>query len=782
MKIKLTALCFLFVIATAFVQTDADFIQTLTKKLQQFKLQKPQVKVFMFFNQSMYAPGDTAYFSTHFLSEDFEPIGGRQILRVDLIDQSGKLVFFENIALKDGKGSNQVAIPAELQAGIYQWVAYSDWMKNFSSDFYFRQDFLLVEKNSLVADKKNDQVEIKFYPEGGTLISSVLNNVALASNSDITSPIRIVDQVGNEVTKVQLSDDGLAQFNFTPSATHTYYAEVEHLGKLVRVNLPTASAGGFAIMMSPSQDPMKVEIRAPRDSKSRKEDLWLVVTARSEVYFSAPVRFDERDLITVQFPSKELPTGICYATLFDEQGEVLAERLFMSNSIPEVRTTIVKNQKVYNTRSNVELQVSLKDPLGNPIQGEFAISIFSQKLFGSQRANAQMDRYLYVNSEVTGKRHYSPDELDLFLITQKNKRLDWKTIKAGNTEAPHSFKRLIQYSGRALNKENGQPVPDSSRVVAYLQKSMMGYEATTRKDGSFDLAFLFDFWNDDEIFYTVETRRGKELDAKVEWAIDSFSRSQLSPMIETETANSYADFASRKKLLDRSYNFYSKSEAIVQTSLPDDPNRDFEDELTGVDYTVKVDEYVVFPSMEELIREVVPSLLHRKLKGKAIVRVVLPDGAIPNEGPLFIIDGIMTKNTDYFLQLKPADVISVKVVRTISKLNRFGTMGRNGIVLVHTKGIDHKKLKSENTLISVKGLNKAIPFHVPSHSASTDQRVPDFRSTLYWNPSVITNARGEGVISFSASDDAGNFLIRVQGITSDGRPFSQLDSLQVVFN
>lgn len=782
MKIKWAALFFLFAITTAFVQIDADFIQTLTKKLQQFKIQKPQVKVFMFFNQSMYAPGDTAYFSTHFLSEELEPIGGRQILRVDLIDQSGRQVFFENIALKDGKGSNQVAIPAELKAGIYQWVAYSDWMKNFSSEFYFRQDFLLVEKNNLGADKKSDQVEIKFYPEGGTLISSVLNNIVLASNSEITSPIRIVDQLGNEVTTIQLSDDGLAHFNFTPVAAHSYYAETEHLGKVLRVNLPPASSEGFSILMSSSQDPMKVEIRTPRDSKSRKENLWLVVTARSEVYLSAPVRFDERDVITVQFPSKELPIGICYATLFNEQGEVLAERLFMSNSIPEVKTTILKNQKVYNTRSNVELQVSLTDPLGNPIQGEFAISIFNKKLFSNQIASPQMDRYLYINSEVAGKSNYSPDELDLFLITQRNKRLDWKAINAGKTEAPHSFKRVIHYSGRVVNKENGQPVPDSSRVVAYLQKSMMGYETTTRKDGSFELAFLFDFWNDDEIFYTVETRRGKELDAKVEWAVDSFSRSPLSPMRDTETANSYADFATRKQLLDRSYNFYSKADATVKTSLPDDPNRDFEDELTGVDYTVKVEEYVVFPSMEELIREVVPSLLHRKLKGKAIVRVVLPDGAIPTEGPLFIIDGIMTKNTDYFLQLKPADIISVKVVRTISKLNRFGTMGRNGIVLVHTKGIDHKKLKSENTILRVKGLNRSIPFHVPSHSASTDLRVPDFRSTLYWNPSVITNARGEGVINFSASDDAGNFLIRVQGITSDGRPFSQLDSLQVVFN
>lgn len=264
--------------------------------------------------------------------------------------------------------------------------------------------------------------------------------------------------------------------------------------------------------------------------------------------------------------------------------------------------------------------------------------------------------------------------------------------------------------------------------------------------------------------------------------MDSSSGVSLTPMTESLTANRYAEFTSRKKLMDKSYSFYGNSEILKKASLSENPNSDFEDELTGVDYSVKVDEYVVFPTMEELIREVVPSLLHRRIKGNSIVRVVLPDGAIPNEDPLYIIDGIMTKNTDYFLQLKPADIITIKVVRTINKLNRFGTMGRNGIVLIQTKGIDHNELKSKNTLISIKGLNKPAPFRILAHSISSDLRKPDFRSTLYWNPSVTTNSRGEGSINFSASDDVGCFLIRVQGITSDGRPFSKLDSIQLVFN
>lgn len=783
MKVKLAIFIFLTFIATAFIQINEGFIQTLSKKMREYKLQKPQVKVFLFFSQNIYAPGDTAYFSAHFLSEDMDPIGGRQIVRLDLMDQSGRLVFFQNIAVKDGKGYNQVAIPKGLKAGVYQWVAYSDWMKNFSPDYYFRQEFLLVEKNNLIPIKKNDEVDLKFYPEGGVFVSSILNKAIVRSNLKDGSIAKIIDQTGSKVGEVQVNKNGFGYFNFTPSSTDSYYAEFEHVGKKVRVNLPTASPQGFSIIMSALQDPVKVDIRTPRESAYRNADLWLVIAARSEIYFSAPVRFDDRELVTVQFPLKELPPGICYATLFSEQGEVLAERMFMRYP-PEIKATIAKSQITYNTRSTVDLKVSLKDSLGNPVSGEFAISVFDKRFLSNQLEGPQIDKYLYLNSEILDlslKNGCSAEDLDLLLITQKNKRLDWSAIKEGRPELTHTFKRLIQYSGQVVKKGSGQPIPEA-HLGAYLQKNLMGYEAVSRQDGSFDLVFLFDFWNEDEIFYALETKSGSGLDARVLWKTDSSSGIPLAPMIENEGVNNYADFMNRKKLVDISYNFYNNSENLAKTSQSEDLNKDFEDELTGVDYSVKVDDYVIFPTMEELIREVVPSLLHRRIKGNSVVRVVLPDGAIPKEDPLYIIDGIMTKNTSYFLQLKPAEIITIKVVRTINRLNRFGTMGRSGIVLVQTKGIDHMKLKNENTMISVKGINKPMIFRIPSHSVSSDQRIPDFRSTLYWNPSVATNSKGEGLINFSASDDVGTFLIRVQGITSDGRPFNKLDSIQLVFN
>jgi uncharacterized protein YfaS (alpha-2-macroglobulin family) len=62
-------------------------------------------------------------------------------------------------------------------------------------------------------------------------------------------------------------------------------------------------------------------------------------------------------------------------------------------------------------------------------------------------------------------------------------------------------------------------------------------------------------------------------------------------------------------------------------------------------------------------------------------------------------------------------------------------------------------------------------FYSPDYS--TDEqlngRLPDFRNTLYWNAEMNTDKTGSAAIEFYSSDESGEFIITVEGITSDGR-------------
>ena len=146
--------------------------------------------------------------------------------------------------------------------------------------------------------------------------------------------------------------------------------------------------------------------------------------------------------------------------------------------------------------------------------------------------------------------------------------------------------------------------------------------------------------------------------------------------------------------------------------------------------------------------------------------------------PVYIIDGIATKNTAFFLSLKPSDLLTVKVVKDPHKLERFGLMGKNGIVIVQTrKGNAREPLDDPSKLIE--GLNRSVSFKARDHSGAEDAHRPDFRSSVYWNPSVKTDSNGKASVDFFCSDDIGKLSIRIDGLTTEGKPFSAGQDLEV---
>ncbi|MBS1543282.1 MAG: hypothetical protein JST14_06580, partial [Bacteroidetes bacterium] len=98
------------------------------------------------------------------------------------------------------------------------------------------------------------------------------------------------------------------------------------------------------------------------------------------------------------------------------------------------------------------------------------------------------------------------------------------------------------------------------------------------------------------------------------------------------------------------------------------------------------------------------------------------------------------------------------------KLRRFGTMSANGVVLVHTKGIDLTPLKKINSVVGVDGFSRAVEWRAPVQKQG-DDRTPDFRSMIFWQPSL------KGAVHFEVnlSDQLGPIRIRATGLGPDGQ-------------
>jgi hypothetical protein len=72
-------------------------------------------------------------------------------------------------------------------------------------------------------------------------------------------------------------------------------------------------------------------------------------------------------------------------------------------------------------------------------------------------------------------------------------------------------------------------------------------------------------------------------------------------------------------------------------------------------------------------------------------------------------------------------------------------------------------------------------FNAPDYSTEDlkNGRIPDFRNTLYWNPSLQPDKNGKYMIEFWSSDFVSDYVIKVEGVTSDGKIISLTKTFSV---
>jgi TonB-dependent SusC/RagA subfamily outer membrane receptor len=130
---------------------------------------------------------------------------------------------------------------------------------------------------------------------------------------------------------------------------------------------------------------------------------------------------------------------------------------------------------------------------------------------------------------------------------------------------------------------------------------------------------------------------------------------------------------------------------------------------------------------------------------------------------------------DQLSAMSVQDIESVDVLR-FGSASAYGARGANGVIVIKTsmgqKPTGPRKLdRSKLQVVSLAGYSKAEEFTSPDYSAHTsgDDRM-DMRSTIYWNPFVITDGDAPAMLTFYAADVPTRYRIVVEGVTADGDP------------
>ena len=209
------------------------------------------------------------------------------------------------------------------------------------------------------------------------------------------------------------------------------------------------------------------------------------------------------------------------------------------------------------------------------------------------------------------------------------------------------------------------------------------------------------------------------------------------------------------------------------------PTDSIKKELSATFYNYKprwsfdLDEYKRFPTFEETFLEFITGV-STMTKGEKKLITIFDEvsGASNNGNTLVLLDGVTIMNHQDLLSYNPYFVkwVDVYVGKYI-----FGEQVYEGIVSFRTPNhwMPSFQLSGNSVIVEYEGVLSKQVYEHPTWSQSS---CPDLRHTLYWNPNVTVN---DCQLECWTSDMCGTYIVKVEGMTKEGKFVSGTTSFQV---
>src|SRR5688500_646714 len=235
-----------------------DIAEAIPDRFKQYQKLSFQEKMYVHTDKSFYLAGEIIWFKVYNVDGTFhQPSNLSKVAYLEVLDNDNKPVMQGKIALKKGKGNGSFYLPASINSGNYRVRAYTNWMKNFSADYYFEKPLTIVNSLKPLTLPKPDttlRYYAAFFPEGGNLVNDVESKVAF----------KVTDRYGKGVDckGILLADNndtllafhslqfGMGHFSFTPQANRRYKAVIFISGgPTILQEMPAAYEQGFVMQL-----------------------------------------------------------------------------------------------------------------------------------------------------------------------------------------------------------------------------------------------------------------------------------------------------------------------------------------------------------------------------------------------------------------------------------------------------------------------------------------------------------------------------------------------------
>jgi len=205
------------------------------------------------------------------------------------------------------------------------------------------------------------------------------------------------------------------------------------------------------------------------------------------------------------------------------------------------------------------------------------------------------------------------------------------------------------------------------------------------------------------------------------------------------------------------------------------------------DNTYILDDWTRFTLMSELVIECISELRFRRdnrQKWELWLARRKGDGSSVNDytwlRPLVILDGIPIIDYDLIYSYNP---LLVERINIYYDDYIYGRMKFSGIAefLTYNRNYPSLPTNASTQIVNYAGTQVSRRLYTPDYTNEKNRqsRLPDFRHTLLWEPALQSNGKSTLEIPFCTSDFSGEFLVTVEGLTTEGKVISGTASFEV---
>jgi hypothetical protein len=773
-KISVFIFCLLYVLPSL-CQKNLDNIQA---SFDEFRKTSFNEKIFAHTDKDFYLAGEIIWFKLYVVSaDDNKPTSLSRVAYVEVVDKDQKPVLQCKIALDKGAGNGSLYLPGSLNSGVYKIRAYTNWMKNFTADYYFEKPITVINslRNLNMSMTRMREYEIQFFPEGGNLVEGIQSKVAFKIADPFGKGVDckgiVISNNGDTVTQFQPLKFGIGNFEFMPAIGHSYKAIVKLSDTSITRELPTPLDEGYVLTVTGVND-TRLKISISTNIKAANEVYLFIHTRQTPKAAERIALVNGRAEYIIE--KNKLGDGISHITVFNGEGVPVCERLFFLP--PEQKLTIHPTvaAEQFTSRKKVTLMISSTGGAGASVPADMSLSVY--RIDSLQLAQQDgIGNYVWLTSELKGqvespgyyfseKGPEAEQATDNLMLTHGWRRFTWQNILQHTKPLYHfvpEYKGHIIY-GRVTYKQTGLP---AANVVAYLSipgSHVQMYDSRSDGEGNV-LFFTKDFFGSNEI--VLETDERTDTAYKVEI---------MNPFSEKFSSENFPLFAVSDKMKSL-LSDYSVSAQVQNTFSAEKLKRFYmaivdTNAFYGVpDAQYKLDNYTRFSTMEEVLREYVLEVLVRRQRENFRFIVTNGDNKLFLNDPLTLLNGVPVFDPNKIIKYDP---LKVKNIEVVARKYFYGPSIFNGIVNFVTYQPDPSILSELNSaILEYEGMQYQREFYSPTYenSEQVTSRMPDFRNVLYWSPSIQSDAQGKAEINFYTSDLKGKYIGVIQGMSHDGR-------------